>query len=326
VPSFISSFRPLPHAWRSLVIAALFATGALAGYELFWRARGFRPTLTDSDALWCDARRRVSPDAVVIVGSSRLQTGLDPQVLSRVLGGKPVVQLAIGGANPVPALLDLTDDANFKGTVIFEYMPRRLFTPDLGSTNHTQEFVASCRNPSLVAPIEARLSRELERRLVLLNGELQFVALVSYVEHHHALPTASHDTIRDDRFSAIYFPEGQRPAFSPKSWDAAYPGDALVLQMGKLRSAIGKLTARGGRVILYRSPVSHEILDDEEHRFPAAMWFPRAATELGVPSIDYAALPNAPAVDAPDGEHPRSRDVSAITEAVGEAIRAMSPN
>jgi len=323
VPSYISSFRVLPHGWRSLVLAAVVASGFLGGFELFWRHYGFVPTLTDSDSLWCEARASVAHDSLVILGSSRLQTGLDPIELSRALGGRSVVQLALAGANPVPALLDLAADTRFGGVVLLEYMPRRLFTSDVGAAGRTQAFVTACHNPSVVAPIEARLARVAEQHLTLLDAELQIVALLSYVAHHRALPHASHDQLRGDRYSLMSFPEGEHVVTARDVWDPPFTGAALEARFGELRAAIASIAARGGKVILYRSPVSGEVLADEEARFPSAIWFPRAARELGASSIDYAALPGARTLDLPDGEHPRSRDVAEVTATVGRALQPL---
>jgi hypothetical protein len=322
VPSFISSFRTLPHAWKSLAIAVTFSVAALGAYELAWRLRGFQPSLTDSAALWCETRELVENDSVVILGSSRLQTGLDPALLSRKLGGRSVVQLAIAGANPIPELFELAADRRFTGVVIFEYMPRRLFTPDHGAMARSQSFVSACRDPSVLAPIEARMNEQVESHTVLLNDELQLVPLLSYIAHHRALPTTGHGVVRRDRYSAMKFSQSNF-TFEPDVWEAGFDEPSLVEQFARLRFAIEAITARGGRVILYRSPISGMVLEDEERRFPSAVWFTRAARELGVPAIDYAQLPNAPAVDTPDGEHPRGSDVAAMTETVGNALRSL---
>ncbi len=105
--SSTSSFRTLPHAFRSLALGATLALALLAGWELVWRSRGFVPSLTNNEPLWCQERRAVGKDTVVILGSSRVETGLDPPVLSEALGGRRVVQLGLDGGNFIPGLLDL---------------------------------------------------------------------------------------------------------------------------------------------------------------------------------------------------------------------------
>jgi hypothetical protein len=318
VHSFTSSFRPLPHAWRSLAIGVVLAVFWLAGYELFWRSRGFTPTLTDNEALWCNARRSVAPDGVVIVGSSRMQTGLDPEVMSRALGGRAVTQLALAGSNPIPVLLDLAHDPSFHGVVVLEYMPRRLLTPDSASVNRALGFLATCSNPSLVAGVEASMGRALQQRFVFMLPDLQAISLVSYVAQKHSLPGGSHELVRADRFNPIHFAHPVTGA--GEVWDAPLTEQELRARMAELRAAIDQIRARGGRVIVYRSPVTGPVLADEERRFPAATWLPRVAELLGAPAIDFQTVPRLREVQCPDGEHPDADDVPSITEAVAAEL------
>ena len=229
------------------MIGVVLAMVWLAGYEVFWRSRGFVPSLTDNEALWCSTRRLATDDAVVIIGSSRLQIGLDPAVLSHALDGRPVVQLALNGGNPIPALLNRANDPAFKGVVLLEYMPRRLFTPDTLSVSRTRGFVASCANPSLVAPTEAKLSAQLQQHVVLFASEVQLIALLSYASHHHGLPHEQHEIVRADRFTPIHFQPGYQAGGTDDIWETPLSPDALAARAAEMRVAIDQIRARGGR-------------------------------------------------------------------------------
>jgi hypothetical protein len=305
-----------------VLLAALW----LAGYEVFWRTRNFVPTLVDNEALWCNQRSRVAPDAVVIAGSSRLQNGLDPALLARDLG-RPVSLLALAGSNPMPVLLDVANDPSFHGLVVLEYMPRRLFAADSWSHHRSNTFLAACRDPSLAAGIEAALGRTLQRRLVFLQPDLEAIAVLSYVARKRALPAGTHVIVRDDRFAeghlANVVKTTAQPATATEHWDAALTDAELAARGTQLRLAIAKLRARGGEVVLYRSPVSGAVLADEEARFPAATSLPRFARLLGVRAIDFAAVPALRDVMCPDGEHPDVEQVGEITKAVAAELQRM---
>ncbi|HEV2212121.1 MAG TPA: hypothetical protein VGS99_02125, partial [Gammaproteobacteria bacterium] len=126
VPSSISSSsRRLPQLdWRRLLLAALlifiFSVGAL---ELALAWRGFRPNLSDSASQWAAQRERVDrlgPEALVLVGGSRMLLDTDVGVLSRHTRYRPV-QLAIDGSSFVPVLADLAADPGVKGTVLVDF-------------------------------------------------------------------------------------------------------------------------------------------------------------------------------------------------------------
>lgn len=321
--SSTSSFRTLPQGWFSLIAGGLLALALLVGWELFWRKRGYVPTITDTETLWCRERTQVKNDSVVIVGSSRLQAGLDPALLSRALDGRDVRQLAINGANPTPTLLDLSNDDSFAGVVVLEYMPLRLFTADAGSVGRAQAFVHACRSSTLVAEIDSAMSRVLQKRFVFMSSELHPITIVSYARRHRALPRNSYSHLREDRFLALTFSAEVTDGGEEQSrlWEVDTSPNALDERLGVMAAAVGRIQARGGHVILYRPPVTKGILADEEAHFPVATWGSRAATTLHVPFIDFAAVPELANTKSPDGGHLAAADVPRVTTVVARELQ-----
>src|SRR6185369_16583427 len=102
------------HAW----VAALLVCVLLAvGYEWLLRQRGYLVTVQDDADLWSMQLDRIrnSPRAVALLGASRIEFGIDPQLLSHELGGRPVAMLAVNGRYPLAALRELADDPSFVG-------------------------------------------------------------------------------------------------------------------------------------------------------------------------------------------------------------------
>jgi hypothetical protein len=319
VHSSTSSFRPLAGGWFSLGLGVALAVALLGGYELFWRHRGFVPTLTNNESLWCSARAEVGSNSVAIIGSSRLQRGLDPQLLGDELG-RPAIQLALDGASPFPMLTDLARDTSFAGVVVVEYMPKRWFAVAVDSSGvaRTQPFLDSCRSPSLVNGIESKLDRQLEKRFVVLSPELQFVTMLSYAAHAHALPHDSRDILREDRL-ILGYPRKGDPDLQASSWEPFEP-NRLAQRLDAIKRDIATIRNRGGCVIIYRSPVDGAALDEEEQHFPADPWFRRTVATLETPSIDFAAFPELRALKMFDGSHPSADQVPVITNVVGHEI------
>jgi hypothetical protein len=71
--------RPIPQLpWRGITVAVvLIVFAAAAAWELYVRSVGYAPTLNDTEDLWVQARRRVQPESVDIVGESRPLFDLD---------------------------------------------------------------------------------------------------------------------------------------------------------------------------------------------------------------------------------------------------------
>src|SRR5438128_7364865 len=101
--------------WRGITVAITVTVFvAVTAWEVYCRSLGYEPTLNDTADLWAEARRRVEPESVVLVGDSRAWFDLDLDELERGLGKRPV-QLAQAGSCAYPVLEDLQKDEHFHG-------------------------------------------------------------------------------------------------------------------------------------------------------------------------------------------------------------------
>src|SRR5947208_9954639 len=122
--------RPIPQVpWRGIAtVVVLMVIAATCAWEFYCRSIGYGPTLNDNEDLWAQARRRVNPESIVIIGDSRAWFDLDLDELQKGLGKRPV-QLAMGGGCAYPVLADLANDERFHGTIICSVVPRMFFAP-----------------------------------------------------------------------------------------------------------------------------------------------------------------------------------------------------
>src|SRR4051794_15996320 len=129
--SSTSSFeRVIPvRPWRGIVVTVVMMLAvATAAWEIYCRSLGYGPTLNDTGDLWAEARRRVEPESLVLVGDSRTLFDLDLDLLEKGLGKRPV-QLAQPGSTAYPVLANLINDTSFHGTIICSVVPRLFFAP-----------------------------------------------------------------------------------------------------------------------------------------------------------------------------------------------------
>ena len=61
------------------VIVVLIVIAAATAWEMYVRSIGYGPTLNDTEDLWVQARRRVQPESMVIVGDSRARVRSRPR-------------------------------------------------------------------------------------------------------------------------------------------------------------------------------------------------------------------------------------------------------
>ncbi len=115
--------------WRGITVSVVMILAvATAAWEIYCRSLGYGPSLNDTGDLWAEARRRVEPESLVIVGDSRALFDSDLDQLEKGLGKRPI-QLAQPGSTAFPVLADLINDQSFHGTILCSVVPRLFFAP-----------------------------------------------------------------------------------------------------------------------------------------------------------------------------------------------------
>lgn len=107
--------------WLLLFLSALITvTLLLVVVEILLQTSGWKPSLSDSQRLWAYNRKKASEHgskAIVFIGASRIQLGIDLKVVTEMTHKIPL-QLAIERTSFMPVLENLAEDQNFLGTVV----------------------------------------------------------------------------------------------------------------------------------------------------------------------------------------------------------------
>ncbi len=158
--------------WRGLAVTTVVALFlAVTAWEVYVRSLGYQPTLNDTTDLWAEARRRVQPESIVIVGDSRPLFDMDLDELERGLGKRPI-QLAQPGSCAYPVLADLANDLHFHGTAILSIVPRLYFAPPgVPPMEASQKAVQRFHGQTLAQRVSHELSIPLERSFAFLKQE-----------------------------------------------------------------------------------------------------------------------------------------------------------
>ncbi|QLQ30539.1 MAG: hypothetical protein HZT40_01665 [Candidatus Thiothrix singaporensis] len=113
------------------LITFILCLTSVLGWEWYCRHIGFTPEgVADTADLWVQARKRASTvgkDGVILIGASRIQLGINTEVMSHYIKTHPV-QLALDGSQFMPVLENIAADDNITGTVIVDM--------ELGKVNH----------------------------------------------------------------------------------------------------------------------------------------------------------------------------------------------
>jgi hypothetical protein len=344
--------RPIPALpWRGItVVVVLIMIGATAAWEMYCRSIGYGPTLNDNEDLWTQARRRVKPESIVIIGDSRAWFDLDLDELQKGLGKRPV-QLAAGGSCAYPVLTDLANDERFHGTIICSVVPRMFFAPP-GSPPmersekavrryHTQTW-AQRTSQYLAIPLEesvAFLKQEeltlddLLKRLPIPNrvGALVPPPLPPYFQsvdrerRARMIEQCAQPGELQSRIQQIWL-----PLFTPPPPPTYIPKAAFVEQMTKAKedrfrdtiAAISKLRARGGKIVFVRFPLSGELKALEDRITPRSDIWDSLLKRTGTPGIYFEDYSELSSFNCPEWSHLSAGDSVEFTKRLVPHLRS----
>jgi hypothetical protein len=326
--------RPIPPIpWRGItVLVVLVVIAASAAWEFYCRSIGYGPTLNDNEDFWTMARRRVTPESVVIIGDSRGWYDVDLDELQKGLGKRPV-QLAMGGGCAYPVLADLANDEAFHGAIICSVVPR-LFVAPPGSPpmERTEKAVRRYHTQTPAQRVSQYLAIPLEERVAFLKQEeLTLEDLLkrlpipnrSYAQLRPRLPPYFGTLDRERRarmteecarpgselartiqqiWIALFTPPPP-PTYIPKEEFGKKMGQAIEQRFRDVAEAVRKLHARGGKIVFVRFPNSGGLKDLEDRATPRAGIWDRVIKDTAAPGIYYEDFPELKGFDCPEWSH-----------------------
>jgi len=353
--SISSSSTQLPHLrWDILLITALFsALVYVAASEYLLRARGFQPTWQDSTENWVIQRARASElggKALVLIGASRIQLGMDLPTLRRMTRLEPVM-LAIDGSSIGAVFFGLADDPTFRGTVIVDVMPGSVAShgQEEGVGQHYQaayERRKSMSGSTLPSGlVESLLTQKLRRYLanyadsarpwdVLNKRLLDAKATPGYLQTFEDRSRAADYSLVD--LPRFYLRRVMRHLGDPLPFEEQFQNVELenlltgyIRQLGPVDGvgqsaqglrdfelAVKAIQTRGGKVLLLEMPTSGLVTEIDKRRYPRHLYWDRLVASTSAQTLTWQDQPELSGFQCPDGSHLDHRDRARFTEAV----------
>lgn len=312
VPSSTSSSDRLwPGTWFAVIAVVLLA---LVSWELFWRANGFEPSLHDDAMLWARSREQATvqgEDAVVLVGSSRMQMGIHRQTLARATGWPPAIQLAMVRGPSIPVLRHLAADEGFRGTVLCEVSLPLFFGQTEGFVREVEEIVRAYDERTYPQRFEHRLSMLLQGSLVTRLSRLSPTVIRNAIWFGQ-MPTPRYEgVIAEDRFRYADYAKVQSiPALHRRirnelaQVEPVPATDAMLeARFAEVEAMRDAIRARGGDVVFVRLPSHAMVLERETKWYPRARYWDRFAAQTDAQWIHYRDDPLLAQILPPDGDH-----------------------
>jgi hypothetical protein len=357
VPSSTSSSKQrLPRlVWTAILgggLSLLLITAGLIEWRL--AARGFRPSLADTEARWLHERRRadaLGEHALILIGASRMQTDVDLDVLRRETGLEPV-QLALVASADRPVLAGLAADAHVRGTVVVEFLESTEAgedSPGVGAEYEQDYERKGYQGWNLdFDSSEAYLSDRLHLWLrSYADGARPLTTLLTRLLETESVPqyiSLQADRGRSADYRRVPMPEfyfqrvvrvldepvdlppgislAQFEALMQERIAALKPVDngVFVTHIRELTSLAAAIEGRGGRVLFVLMPSSGDVQKIFERQFPPEQFWDVFAQASHAAAVNFADMPALREFRCPDGTHLDQRDRAAFTEALVGAL------
>jgi len=303
----------------------------------------------DSKELWAAQRVRASAlgqNALITVGASRIQLGLDLEILESELHLTPV-QLAIDGTNCLPVLEDLAADSSISGTIVVSLTTASITKPAqrLQSTEWVEYYKREYRG--LFSPtVEKLLNSELKSLSIIYSSGIPLPYLLNIAAGREPVPNKFYlvtnaQRERDADYTLVQQPKfyldrvrrhlghdvvdlGGGPAQEVEIIRASIPSKsnqklqpADVAHLNKLTQ---QLMQRGARVIFVRFPSSGLVWEIDQAVAPKENYWDQFAKYAIAPTIHFMDYPELQ-YQLADGSHLDQRQKQAFTHSLAEIIR-----
>jgi hypothetical protein len=346
-----SSDRPVVHMpwWRVHLVALCAFLAVAIAMEVQLARMGFVSNVQDSQERWEKERLRASrlgQKALILVGASRIQLGVDLEVLRKETGLEPV-QLAIDGSAFMPILAGLAADPAIRGTIIIDYYDhavgvyggtaetyqrgfenhgagKREFSPYMESEKFLTEWIkehvlsyADGANP--FNSLFTRILNDDGARLVLTTlpdrsrlGDYSRVRMPDYYYRRVA---------RTLGLDAKTFASSTESSLKKMVESQASENNAeFVLKTQALKQLVSRIESRGGKVLFLAMPSSGMVREIEERRYPREKFWDPFVKEMRVPAVRSVDDPLLKEFSCPDGSHLDFKDRAKFTMAMTHAL------
>ncbi len=315
-------------------------------FENNLRTLHWTPTLIDNAELWAQERAKasqLSDKALILVGASRFQLGLDLHALEEMSSKKPI-QLAIDGSNVFAVLKNLANDPSVMGNIILDLNEASLET--LLVKDKSWDWVEAYEHKKqqpLYRFIDQKIDKLLLSYMVTrLEGAKPHKVIydLALKPKHQAKGNyliTNDNRSRDADYSKLALPsfylnriirnfgstlpeeQVRKFEFVIDAYEAAIP----TLPQGNLQnfeeslsvliSLLEKIESRGVHVTILRMPSSKLIWKMDQQRYPQDLFWKKVLLRHSASFHfdDYSALNS---FDLPDGSHLDKKDKKKFTE------------
>ena len=270
---------------------------------------------------------RSGDDAAILIGSSRIQTGIDRDAFVEASGFDEAVQLSIPMGPALPVLRDLASDPTVSGTIIYGAHPQLLFDMTRQLDRIPLRYLRRRAEFTPADVVETHL-RALTQSTLTSSLPALFPRQLIDAWRSGRWPEPDFVSIDFERFGRANFRIFHRLALRRalrraqwKTWLGRPASDDELAEMThELNELVARVRDHGGDVVFIRMPTSNEVHAREQRLFPKDRYWDFLAEHVGAVMIHFAEHAALRDFRSPDGSHLDQIDAPAFSRALGKLV------
>jgi hypothetical protein len=310
-------------AWFvSWLLTLLLVLLSLGGYEYYLKRTGFLPSVESNVDLWSWNRHAVQNqgNVIALVGASRMQLGVDTEVMRTELDNYQIVPLAINGQYPMATLNALAQDESFNGLVLMSFMaqmlePRYMEMQSANNLYFEKSF-------SFYLSFDAYLTAELKAHFRFLHPMLGLSDIVKaisqtgfpqpfYVSGQADTSVKGYYELTDVKILKNHFIQEKELNYQEQ---AIMSHQVWQKQIATMYQYIKAIQQRGGQVVLIRFPTDDRHWQLDEEYYPRSeFWDTLVSKYPGVKAIHFRDDTVLSSFSLPDSSHLDQKDSAKFT-------------
>lgn len=325
----------------SLITALIISILGITAWEIYWRSQGYFPDIDDDKYLWSKTRSKLetaTKNDIVLIGSSRVLFNIQVHKWDSLTGIKPI-QLANAGSTPLPTFHDIVENTDFKGTVVVGVTPPLFFSttfeqaPPWTRASSRSEFY---KNRTYAQRLNYILSIPFQNSLAFVSNDdeawvddINLKALLKTIELPNRTGKPKEPPFR--RFQDIDSYRNVRMKEEMVT-DTSFANSIKAVWTSMLTSEpkppppdnkgttdfflkdLEKFKARGGKVILLRSPSDGFFDELEKMITPRPEFWDELVAKAGVPAYHYQDYKGLSPFKTIEWSHLSAKDADQFTE------------
>jgi hypothetical protein len=305
----------------------------LTTYEWYWREQGYHAGFDDNKDLWAYWRGQVdnlSPNDIVIIGSSRAHFSLNIHLIDSLTGHRPIM-LAYPGGSPYFIMEDMVKKSNFTGLLIVGVSPGLFYS--LGTRDRATGMVDFYYKQTLASKFNQAVYNYIDPHLSYLDPDISLNNLLTRInlpdrdsiDHDPAWPPmVSMDWYRNIRMNPEFETDTVLQNRQTKIWDGAWKNryvDSIDVILNHYASLAREFQKKGGKVVFVQSPVTGKYLQHEPRLFPREKYWNVLLERAQTKGYCYEDYPEMKAMTPPEWSHLNRKDADLFTRKIVSLLK-----